>query len=248
MLSVIIITKNEAGNLRQCLDSISWADEIIVLDSGSTDKTLDIAKEYTDKVYTNTDWQGYGIQKQRALAYATGDWVLNLDADEVASLELKKTITHLMVHKAHADACRIPIKMSFYGQILRFSSSPTRHIRLFKRQGAAYSEDAVHEKIMLPPNSRIEQLKAPIIHQSYRDLSEALEKLNRYSSSSASMRAKTSMPPSFGFVLCNTGWMFLRCYLLKGGFLDGKAGFFMAVFNATGTYYRGMKQIYKDES
>ena len=245
MLTVIIITKNEETNIRRCLASVSWAQEIIVLDAGSRDNTVAIAREYTDKIFTNEDWQGYGVQKQRALSCASGDWVLNLDADESVDDELKEAIESRMAANEY-DGFRIPICMNFYDEPLRYSSSPTRHVRLFKREGARYSNDIVHEKIILPPNSRVAQLSTPIMHHSYRDVSHALYKMNRYSSYSAKIRMKKNSAPGFAGVLLSTSWMFFRCFLLQRGFLDGKAGFLLAVFNAQGTFYRGIKQIYPD--
>ena len=164
MLSVIIISKNEEANIKRCLDSISWADEIVVLDSGSTDNTIAIAQKYTENVYTSEDWHGYGIQKQRVLNLATGDWVLNLDADESVSEHLRTAIKEAM-ESDEADAYRIPICMNFYDKPLRYSSSPKRHIRLFKREGARYSEDIVHEKVILPEEARIGKLFLPIMHR-----------------------------------------------------------------------------------
>lgn len=246
MLSVMIITKNEEANIARCLQSVSFADEVIVLDSGSTDKTLAIARQFTDKVFVNTDWQGYGIQKQRALKEVTGDWVLNLDADEMVDEKLRQSILQAIVSDK-ADAYRIPIVMVFYNKALRFSYSPVRHIRLFKQKGANYCQSLVHEKIILAPHSRIAQLKEPILHRSFQDLHHALTKLNQYSSHSAKMRLEKKRVPPFSWVLLKSIWMFLRCYFFKCGFLDGKAGFFLAVYNATGTWYRGMKQIYQDK-
>jgi glycosyltransferase involved in cell wall biosynthesis len=245
MLSVIIIAKDEEASMRRCLASVQWANEIIVLDSGSTDNTVAIAKEFTDKVYTTTDWQGYGVQKQRALAYATGQWVLNLDADETVDERLRQAIQKA-VNSVIADAYRIPIRMNFYEKPLRFSSSPKRHVRLFKRLGARYSDDIVHEKVILPANARIEQLKAPIQHHSFRDVSHALYKLNKYSSYSAKIKISKQKKPSFLKIILATGWMFFRCYILQKGMFDGKAGFLLAVFNAQGTFYRGIKQHYQD--
>lgn len=244
MLSVVIITKNEAHNIRRCLESVAWADEIIVIDSGSDDETVAIAKEYTQHVWV-MDWQGYGIQKQRALDKATGDWVLNLDADESVSESLKEEMQRVMAEDA-ADACRIPIQMNFYGKPLRYSSSPSRHIRLFKRQGARYSNDIVHEKIQLSTHARVMQLKAAIVHPSFRDVSHALYKINRYSSYSAKIRIDNHRSTSLFKILVGTSWMFLRCYVLQRGFMDGRAGFIMACFNAQGTFYRGIKQLYRD--
>lgn len=246
MLSVVIITKNEEANIGRCLASVRWADEVIVLDSGSTDRTIAIAQEFTEHVYINSDWRGYGVQKQRALILASGDWVLNLDADESVNSQLREAIEEVMASN-DADAYRIPIRMNFYGQLLRYSSSPKRHIRLFKREGAHYSSDIVHEKVVLPPRSVVKKIAAPIVHNSFQDISHALAKINRYSSYSAKIRLQKNHPPSFFSVLFSTAWMFCRCFYLQLGFMDGKAGFLMAVLNAQGTFYRGIKQIYRDK-
>mgnify|MGYP000069427030 CR=1 FL=1 len=244
MLSVIIIAKNEEPNIGRCLESVKFADEIIVLDSGSTDRTIEIAQEYTDEIYS-TDWQGYGIQKQRALSIATSDWVLNLDADESLSDDLREEIIEAM--KAdEADAYRIPIRMNFYNKALKYSGSPSRHVRLFKRSHGRYSDDYVHEKNILKPGSRIAKMESPIIHHSFRDLSHALYKINKYSSYSARIRIEQNKRQGFIKTLLGAGWMFFRCFVIQRGFLDGKAGFLFAVFGAQGSFYRGMKQIYKD--
>ena len=244
MLSVVVIAKNEAHNIGRCLESVQWADELIVLDSGSKDATVSIAREFTPHVH-QTDWQGYGVQKQRALAYATSDWVLNLDADESVDDGLKQEIIKA-ISEDHHDAYRIPIRLCFYGKPLRFSSSPTRHVRLFKREGADYSADIVHEKIVLPPEAKIGRLKHPIIHHSYKDVSHVLEKINRYSSYSAKIRLVEKRKKPFVLTLLGTMCMFFRCYILQGGIWDGREGFLFAVFNALGTFFRGVKQIYPD--
>lgn len=245
MLSVVVIAKNEERNIGRCLESVQWADEIIVLDSGSEDNTVAIANAYTDKVFS-TDWQGYGIQKQRALARATGEWVLNLDADESVSEALKQTIIAAISSNTF-DAFRIPIRMFFYGKALRYSSSPKRHIRLFRREGARYSDDIVHEKIVLPPQARVGKIHETIQHHSFQDVSHALYKINRYSSYSAEIRLKEKKKVGLLKTLLGTSWMFFRCYVLQRGFLDGRAGFLFAILNAQGTFFRGIKQIYCDK-
>nr|WP_131783301.1 glycosyltransferase family 2 protein [Legionella gresilensis] len=245
MLSVIIICKNEEANIKRCLESVSFADEIVVLDSGSIDNTIAIAQEYTDNVYQSEDWHGYGIQKQRVLNLATGDWVLNIDADESITEDLRTTIEDA-IKSDEADAYRIPIFMNFYGKPLRYSSSPKRHIRLFKREGAQYSDDIVHEKIILPPETRIGRITLPIMHHSFRDVSHALYKINRYTSYSAKIRSQKDEPPGIMKILSSTIWMFFRCFFLQRGFMEGAEGFLLAVFNAQGTFYRGIKQRYPD--
>ena len=244
MLSVIIITKNEEINIRRCLDSVKWADEIIVVDSGSRDKTVAIALEYTDKVYEN-NWQGFGIQKQRALSHATGDWVLNLDADEAIDDALKNEIIKVM-SKDTPTAYRIPIRMYFYGKPMRYSASPKRHVRLFKREGARYSDDIVHEKILLPGGSSVGEIKIPIMHFSYRDITHALYKINLYSSLSAKIRIKENKLAGLIKTFIGTAWMFFRCFILQRGFMDGQDGLVLAILNAQGTLNRGLKQLYPD--
>lgn len=243
-LTVIIIAKNEERNIRRCLESVKFADEIIVLDSGSTDNTVAIAKEYTEHVFS-TDWPGYGAQKQRALSKATGDWVLNLDADEAVSERLQQELLQAIASDS-ADAYRIAIRMNFYNQPLNYSSSPKRHARLFKRVNAHFSTDIVHEKIILPEGARIGKLKNSIMHHSFKDVSHVLYKMNKYSSYSAKTYISKKRSPSFIKTLASTSWMFFRCYILQRGFLDGKVGFLFAVFNAQGTFYRGIKQLYQD--
>ena len=179
------------------------------------------------------------------LSFAIGDWVLNLDADESVDAQLQASIK-VAIASSKADAYRIPIAMHFYGCPLRFSSSPKRHVRLFKRQGACYSQDIVHEKIVLPAGARIRKIKQSLNHYSFRDLSHALYKINRYSSYSAKIKIEKNQVPSFAKTLLATGWMFFRCYFLQRGFLDGKPGFILAALNAQGTFYRGIKQLYRD--
>lgn len=245
MLTVIIIARNEAANLRLCLNSVTWADEIIVLDSGSTDDTVAIAKAFTDQVYC-TDWPGYGPQKQRALDYASQKWVLNLDADEIVTEALRLEIA-AVIAQDQADAYQIPIYLNFYGRSLYHSWSPKHHVRLFKRLGARYTDQVVHESIILPAQARIRQLNEGIQHHSIQDLSHALDKLNLYSSHTAAMRKQQRKTPSLLKVVGSACWMFFRCYLIQGGFLEGKDGFVLAILSAEGSFYRGIKMIYPDK-
>ena len=242
MLSVIIIAKDEAHNLHRCLNSVSWANEIIVLDSGSSDNTVVIAKEYTDKVYV-TDWQGYGIQKQRALELTTNRWVLNLDADESINDSLKNEI-QTCINQNGIDGYQIPINLHFYGKTLRYSCSPKHHIRLFKRQGASYSPNIVHEKILLPAKAKIGHLTTPIQHHCFQNLSHAVHKINLYSTYSAKMRTDTNYSPGVIRALLSSMWMFFRCYFIQCGFLEGRDGFILAFLCAQGSFYRWIKMLY----
>ena len=245
MLSVVIIAKNEEANLKRCLESVQWADEIIVLDSGSSDNTVAIAKQYTPYVYL-TDWQGYGVQKQRALERATGDWVLNIDADESVTDALKHDIL-MSITQDNVDAYRIPILLNFYGKQLSHSWCPQHHIRLYKRDGARYTNNIVHEEVLLPPNAHVSQLKSVIHHHSFQDISHALHKMNAYSSYSAKMRREKKRSPSFSKSFFGAWWMFFRCYFIQFGFLEGKDGLLLAMLSAQGSFYRNIKILYHDK-
>ena len=245
MLSVIIIACNEENQIARCIQSVAWAKQIVVVDSGSKDNTVAIAKSLDAQVI-ETDWPGFGIQKQRALNFATEEWVLNLDADEVVSDALRQEIC-TVIQQDKADAYRSPIYLNFYGKSLYYSWSPKHHVRLYKRLGARYTDAIVHESIMLPPQARLGQLKEGIQHHSIQDITHALHKMNVYSSCSAAMRKQQRGTPSLLKVVLSACWMFFRCYILQGGFLEGKDGFLLAVLSAEGSFYRGIKMIYHDK-
>ena len=170
---------------------------------------------------------------------------VNIDADETVTASLRKAILSVM-NTDEADAYRIPISMFFYNKLLKYSSSPKRHIRLFKRQGAKFSNDIVHEKIILPKNARIAQMHESLVHHSFQDISHVLYKINKYSSYSAKILIQKQKNISILKIVLGSCWMFFRCYFLQRGFLDGKEGFLLAIFNAQGSFYRGIKQQYRD--
>ena len=240
-LSVILITRNEESNLDDCLASLEGvAQQIVVVDSNSTDRTLEIANNYGALMAYPTDWPGFGPQKNRALDLATGDWVLSLDADERLTPALKSEILTAMNHSAHVDCFAIP-RLSWYcGRFIRHSGwSPDYVERLFKRGTARFSDDLVHERLI--PNGTVAKLKNPMLHYSFMNYAQVLDKLNRYSSASAEQafaKGKKSNPVK---AVLHGMWAFIRTYILRAGFLDGPQGFALAVSNAHGTYYRYMK-------
>ena len=148
-LSVILITKNEADRVEKCLQSVApIADEIIVLDSGSTDNTVEICQRYTDKVHI-TDWPGFGKQKQRALDLATGDWVLSIDADEALDDTMRASMTALLSQTTiDCTSYRLPRGVTIYGKTLKHGRSARAVLRLFQREGAQYTLDEVHETVL----------------------------------------------------------------------------------------------------
>lgn len=238
-VSVIIITLNEAENIRACLESVSWADEIIVVDSGSSDETVAICKEFGVKTLINRDWQGFGFQKNLALKQATGDWILSLDADERVSLPLQKLIKTLLSAPT-ADGYLFPRQAYFLGKAMRHGGWwPDYVLRLFRRGAGEFSPVLVHEKVLL--HGKIEKLQEPIIHYSYISLEQLLEKINKYSSAGASQAQTQHKHGSLSIALARGCWTFFRTYFLRGGFLDGSVGLIAAISKGEETYYRYLK-------
>jgi glycosyltransferase involved in cell wall biosynthesis len=240
-LSVILITRNEEANLDDCLASLEGiAQQIVVVDTNSSDRTLEIAQKYGATLSQPADWPGFGPQKNRALDLATEEWVLSLDADERLTPALKSEILTVIHHSAHVDCFAIP-RLSWYcGRFIRHSGwSPDYVDRLFKRGTARFSDDLVHERLI--PNGTVAKLENPMLHYSFMNYSQVLQKLDRYSTASAEQafaKGKTSSP--LKAVLHGT-WAFFRTYILRAGFLDGPQGFALAISNGQGTYYRYIK-------
>ena len=240
MLSVIIITKNEAEHIARCLESVSWADEIVVLDSGSEDETLSICRQYTNKVY-ETDWPGFGIQKQRALDKATGDWVLSIDADEFVTEQLRLEIEQA-IDQNKFQAYEIPRLSSYCGRQMRHGGWwPDYVLRLFRRQNGRFKNALVHEKIIL--DGLVGQLSTPILHESFVNLEEVLHKINSYSSLNAQMLNERGVRSSLSKAILKALWNFFRTYILKLSILDGSQGLMLAISNAEGTYYKYTKLL-----
>lgn len=242
-ISVNIITKNEASRIEACLRSVAWADEIIVLDSGSTDDTVAICKKYTDKIWV-TDWPGFGQQKNRALEKATHKWVLSIDADEQVSSDLQREIKTIIQPDSPHAAYNIPRLSSYLGKTLRHGDWKNDYcLRLFQREKARFSDDVVHEKLQVLEGS-VGKLKNPLYHETFTSLEQVLEKVNSYSTLGARAKYAKGKRASFLKAIGRGLWTFFRCYVLKCGFLDGKEGFMLAVSNAEGVYYRYLKMLY----
>lgn len=242
-ISVIIITKNAGKHLDACLASVSWCNEIIIVDANSGDNTLEICQNYTDKIIITLDWPGFGAQKNRALAQAQGEWILSVDADEQVPHLLKEEIQQALQQEKYT-AFRIPRLSCYCGRWIYHSGwQPDYVIRLFKRKCARFSEDLVHEKVTVT-QGKIGTLKTALHHDSFSSLEDVLNKMNAYSSASAQMYYTQGRRASLSKAIFHGLWAFLRTYLLKKGFLDGREGFMLAVSNAEGTYYRYLKLLY----
>ncbi len=240
-LSVILIAKDEEASIARALRSVAWADEIVVVDSGSTDRTVEIAREQGAKVVVTPDWPGFGPQKNRALELATGDWVLSLDADEWLTAESAEEIRQLIAAGAtRATAYRMPRSSSFCGRFMRHSGWwPDYVVRLFRRGSARFSDDIVHERVIV--EGAIGTLREPIQHETFVDLEDLVDKMNSYSTLTARKLRDDGRTAGLAEALARALWAFIRTYVLRAGFLDGREGFMLALATAQGTYYRYVK-------
>ncbi len=239
-LSVILITKNEEANLKDCLESVSFANEIIVVDSQSSDKTQEIAQSFGAKLEITSDWPGFGPQKNRALNLATQEWVLSIDADERVTPKLKEEILAVISSKDAANCYAIPRSSWYCGRFMKHSGWYPDYVdRLFKRGTAKFSDHLVHERLL--PDGPVAKLKNHFLHYSFRDFSQVLKKVDAYSTASAEQAYLKGKRSSVGKAIGHGLWAFFRTYFLRRGFLDGSQGLALAISNAEGTYYRYIK-------
>ncbi len=252
-LSVIIITKNEAKDLPRALDSVSFADEVIVLDSGSTDGTQKIAKDLGAQLFETDDWPGFGPQKNRALERASQDWVLSLDADEWVEPDLALEINAVTgacssptMKGCCAAAYRMRRRSVFIDRVIRFGDwRRDRVVRLFRRNAARFSDDLVHERLIV--SGSVTDLSGFIGHFSVRSLEDSRSKMLHYSRSAALKIASESRGGAIKG-LFKASFSLFRGLALRAGLLDGLRGLQLAWFNARGTYLRyALAQSIQDE-
>jgi glycosyltransferase involved in cell wall biosynthesis len=239
-LSVIIITKNEAGNIQACLDSVRFANEWIIVDSGSTDGTVEIARAAGATVLQTADWPGFGPQKNRALDAAQGEWILSLDADERIPDALRNEILAAIDAPAH-DTYALPRLSSFCGHFIRHAGwYPDYIVRLFRRDAGRFSDDLVHESVIVKRGTS-GRLRTPMLHYSYLDDDAYLRKLTQYSTLGAQQAFAAGKRSSLGKAIVHACSAFLRSYVFKRGFLDGRAGVMVALSTAESTYHKYFK-------
>jgi len=237
-VSVIVVTRDEEHAIADCLESVRWADEVVVVDSGSADRTVEIARTFTDRVF-ETDWPGFGVQKNRALAHARYDWVLSLDADERVTPALAEEIRGRLP-SAKAAGFVIPFQSTYLGRTIRHGDWRNEsHLRLFRRAAGRFSDDPVHERLIV--DGEIAGLEHPIVHHSFASIEEVLDKVNRYSTAGAERRFAAGKRGSLLGAVTHAAWTFFRGYVLKLGFLDGREGLLLAVSNAEGSFYTYVK-------
>jgi glycosyltransferase involved in cell wall biosynthesis len=240
MLSVVIITLNEEQKIRDCLESVTWVDEIIVVDSFSEDNTIQIAKEYTDKIYKRK-FTGFGEQKKFALSKATGDWILSVDADERVTLELREEIRKTL---AEPQACsyQIPVKTYFSGKWIKHCGWwPNYKLRLFRRDSGQFTDRLVHEAIKV--DGPTTKLRNPMEHHRSSSLSNSIKKADKYSTLAAQVLIAEGKRCSPWGALAHSAFAFVKTYFLRMGILDGWRGLVIASLNAIGVFYKYIKCI-----
>jgi len=246
-ISAVIIAKNEEKNIRRCLNSVRWADEVVVVDTGSSDGTPDIVRQMGARLF-EIEWAGYGRAKNFAADQAKSKWILSLDADEEISESLAAEIKDIITSDTHADGYFIPRRTLFLGRWIKHSRwYPDYVLRLYRREKGEISLSAVHEKISV--NGETARLKNPIHHYSYPDVSTFLGKFEKYSSLGAEKLHQKGVRFSVSKALLSTLAAFYRHYISGAGFLDGVDGFLIAVLSASGTIakYRKLRKIEKDQ-
>lgn len=235
-LSVVVITRNEAANIAECLRSVAFADELVVVDSGSTDDTRTIAASLGARVVETTDWPGFGPQKNRALDEAGGDWVLSLDADERVPAELAEQIRQAMASGAHA-AYDMPRLTQFCGQWIHHCGwTPDRVLRLFRREAARFSDDLVHERVVTRAGISQGQLSVALLHYSYPTPTHYWRKLEQYSQAWAQQRHARGQTTSMSRAAAAAVVAFVRSYIFRLGFLDGAMGFAVCTMQAQAAF------------
>jgi glycosyltransferase involved in cell wall biosynthesis len=229
-ISAIVIVYNEEKNIHRCLESLSWVDEIVVVDSFSQDRTKEIASFFTDKIF-DVKWEGFGKKKEFAREKASHDWVLSIDADEVIPERLKKEIQSIIVKNKTSDGYYIPRYSNFLGKWIKHSGwYPDYVLRLFKKNKAVFDQSLVHEKLILKGKAGF--LKNHLLHYTDPDIPCYLAKMDKYTTLGAEKLFQEGKSTSIFDLSIRPPAIFFKMFLLKGGFLDGWHGFILACFSS----------------
>ena len=236
LLSVTIITKNEASHIEEVLRSVSWADETIVVDAESTDDTVAIARRAATRVLVRP-WHGYGDQKNFAASVAHNDWILSVDADERVTPELREEIRRTLTSEPTARGFQIPRITYHLGRWIRSTDwYPDYQLRLYDRRHARWNDRHVHESVAV--DGPVQRLRGELQHLAYRDLSHHLETIDRYTTLAALQMYEQGRRASMVDLIVHPPLAFLRNYILRAGFRDGSAGLIISLVNS---YYVMLK-------
>ncbi|HET6420723.1 MAG TPA: glycosyltransferase family 2 protein [Geobacteraceae bacterium] len=238
-ISAIVRTRNEEKNLEECLESISWADEIVVVDSRSTDRTIEIAKKFTDRIFIR-DWPGHIAQSQFATDQASSTWVLSMDADERVTPELRDEIIALDLANTPHDAFEMPRRHFFMKRWIKHSGwYPDRKIRLFRKDRCHWGGYNPHDVVKLPGS--LGRLKNDLVHYIYCDISHFANTKNAYSTATAGDHFNSGRKAHFVDFTLRPIYAFVYRYFIRLGFLDGLAGFVICVEEAHGVFLKYIK-------
>ena len=238
-LSVTIITKNEEKNIKRCLESVKWADEIIVLDTNSTDRTVEICRQFTDQVFC-VDWHGYGKQKNLCSERASHDWILNIDSDEEISPDGAEEIRAVLLGDSKHAVYDFPRKNFFAQRWVRYGGwYPDRISRLYDKTRVSFLESLVHEKLV--PDENVGALYHPILHYSFTGMEDYVERQNRYSSLYAQEKMKNGFKVTWSHLVLRPPAKFFKNYIIFQGFRDGFLGLFLAASLAFYTFLKYAK-------
>ena len=244
-LSVVIVCKNEAGIIGTTLQSLQGlTDDIVIYDNGSTDDTVAIAQQFTENVIRG-DWEGFGKTKQKAVALAKHDWILNLDADESIDDELKNALLNLSLND-DTIVYEIKFKNFFGNQWLKYGEwGNDTHTRLFNRKKINWNDAPVHEGLVLPAEVRRNRLKGYVLHYTATDVQKYKAKLMKYAALNAKKYYEQGKKTGPFKKYLSAFFSFLQNYIFRAGFLDGKAGYRCAVLTATYTFnkYKNLEQL-----
>lgn len=238
-LSVTVITLDEAHRLRRCLESVAWADELVVVDAESRDKTVQVAREFTDRVIVRP-WPGFTAQKNFALDQATGDFILSLDADEEAAPELRGEIGAIVAGGAAHDGYALRRRNVFLDRWIRHGGLyPDWQVRLIRRGRGRFVERAVHESVAV--TGTVGRLSGHLVHRSYEGVGDFVERANRYSALAAEQLVRDGRRVGAAELVWRPLGRFLSMYVLKRGFLDGRRGLMLATLYAYYVFMRSAK-------
>jgi len=239
-ISVTIITLNEESNIGECLESLDFADEIVVVDSGSTDRTAEICRAHGRVRFHELGWLGFGKQKNLAASLATNDWIFNIDADERVTPRLKESLAR--VDPADAPCYRVA-RENYFGSrwIRRCGWYPDFNKRLYDRRECAFSEKSVHESLVC--RGKVGELQGTLVHRTYTGVSDYLKRMELYSSLAAGELVKAGKMPGLLQLIFKPLFTFFKMYFLKLGFLEGYTGFLLSMLYSHYTFYKYGKAI-----
>jgi glycosyltransferase involved in cell wall biosynthesis len=247
-LSAVVITKNEEDNIRRCLESIRFADEIIIIDSGSIDKTIEIAESFNARVYS-PEWQGFGNAKRAGVDKSDGDWILSIDADEEVTETLAAEIQAVIGKSNGASGYYVKRKTKFLGRwILHCGWYPDYVLRLFQKSSGTFDNAIVHEKVVT--NGPVAYLKGELLHYSYPNLEHYLIKFNRYTTMGAEEAFLKGRRAGLMDIVIKPAASFVKHYLLKQGYRDGVEGFVLSSLSSMSVMvkYAKLRQLWKEQN